>query len=131
MPVYKFSKSSRISSKQGFKAVFDYKLFTRNNLITVYLAPNNLEKPRFAVSVSSRIGPAVLRNRLKRIAREAFRLSQHDIPAGFDYLIIYSQWLSKRPESDIKNISLSEVRQGFTDLVDKLYKRYETRKKQN
>ncbi|OHB51488.1 MAG: ribonuclease P protein component [Planctomycetes bacterium GWF2_41_51] len=122
-----FPKNSKIGSKAAFKAVFDYKLFARNDLITVYMAPNTAQRPRFAVSVSGRISPAVLRNRLKRIAREAFRLTQHDIPAGFDYLIIYSQWLSKRQKSDISNITLNEVRQGFTTLVRQAYKRYEKR----
>jgi len=129
MSGYKYSKSSRIGSKAAFKAVFDYKLFARNDLISVYMAPNAIEKTRFAVSVSGRISPAVLRNRLKRISREAFRLSQHELPAGFDYIIIYSQWLSKREKSDIKKITLEQVRQGFTTLVRQIYKRYEKRQK--
>ncbi|OHB58644.1 MAG: ribonuclease P protein component [Planctomycetes bacterium GWF2_42_9] len=130
MPRFTYSKNSRINSKAAFKAVFDYKLFARNDLITVYIAPNNLEKPRFAVSVSGKIRPAVVRNRLKRLAREAFRLNQYELPAGFDYIIIYSQWLSKREKSDIKKVTLEQVRQGFTTLVRQIHKRYEKRQSQ-
>jgi ribonuclease P protein component len=123
----KFSKTSRLNSKAAFKNVFDYKLFAKSNLMTVYIAPNTLEKPRFAVSVSGRIRPAVSRNRLKRLARESFRLSQTNLTGGFDYIIVYSPWLSKQQKSDILKITLNEVRQGFTELVSQCYKRYERR----
>jgi ribonuclease P protein component len=125
---FKFSKISRLNSKAAFKAVFDYKLFAKSNLMTVYIAPNTIEKPRFAVSVSGRIKPAVSRNRLKRLARESFRLSQNDLPSGFDYIIIYSPWLSKREKSDILKITLNEVRQGFISLVRQAYKKMPSRK---
>jgi len=128
MTNFKYPKTLRIGSKQTFKSVFDYKLFAKNDLMTVYIAPNNLKESRFAVSVSSKAAPACARNRLKRIAREAFRLSRYDIPAGFDYLIIYSRSLSKLAVSDIKATALAQVRQGFTALVEQVYKRYEKRR---
>ncbi|MDD5011223.1 MAG: ribonuclease P protein component, partial [Phycisphaerae bacterium] len=70
MTNYKFSKKSRISSKNDFKAIMDYKLFFRNELMTLYMAPKIGDEPRFAVSISSKTAPAAARNRLKRLARE-------------------------------------------------------------
>lgn len=125
-----------------------YKLFNRNELMTLYMAPKSGAKPRFAVSVSSKTAPAAVRNRLKRLAREAFRLSQDEIAGDFDYFIIYSARLSKRADSDInpvrdkkskmsggrnnrsasngiKKITLSEVKQGFIALAELGRRRFE------
>lgn len=148
MATYKFSKKSRISSKNDFKAIVDYNLFNRNELMTLYMAPKKAAEPRFAVSVSSKTAPAAVRNRLKRLAREAFRLSRDEIAAEFDYFVIYSARLSKRSSSDInpvrgkkskmsggrnnqpasngiKKITLSEVKQGFVELAEQGRKRFE------
>ena len=125
MAIYKFSKKSRISSKNDFRAILDYKLFNRNELMTLYMAPKSTEKPRFAVSISAKTAPAAVRNRLKRLAREAFRLCQDEIAYGFDYFVIYSARLSKKPSSDIKKITLSQVKQGFLELAEQGRRRFE------
>ena len=128
MTLYKFPKEARISSRKDFRAVLGYKLFVRNNLMTLYMAPNDASKTRFAISLSSKIASAVVRNRLKRLAREAFRLSSHTIPENFDYLIIFSEMLSKKACSDIKKITLSEVKQGFLELAEQGQRRFEKRR---
>jgi len=131
MAKYKFSKSARLTSRSDFRMVLEYKLFFKNDLMTLYMAPNSAAKSRFAVSVSSKIAPAVARNRLKRLAREAFRLSSHTIPNNFDYLIIFSRMLSKVKSCDIRKLSLSQVRNSFLELVRQGQKNFEKRQGKN
>lgn len=42
---------------------------------------------RLGVVVGRRFGTAVRRNRFRRVVREAFRLSQHQWPAGYDIVV--------------------------------------------
>jgi ribonuclease P protein component len=126
MAKYKFPKSAKLTSKTDFRTVLDYKLFAKNNLMTLYMAPK-AGGARFAVSVSSKIAPAVVRNKLKRLAREAFRLSRGEIADSFDYLVIYSTMLSKKACSDIRKITLSEVKQSFLELAEQGRRRFEKR----
>jgi ribonuclease P protein component len=47
-----------------------------------------LKQSRLGVAVSRKYGNAVRRNRIKRVFRAAFRKCQHDLPAGFDYVLL-------------------------------------------
>lgn len=56
--------------------------------MTLFAAANGLGHSRVGVGVSRRHGNAVRRNRIKRLCREAFRLTRAELPAGLDYMIV-------------------------------------------
>ncbi len=87
---FSFPKEKRLVNNRQFKAVLARGLRLSNGLLTLYMAQNDCGYPRLGVSVSKSCGNAVVRNRLKRLLREAFRQSQDRIPAGFDYLLMIS-----------------------------------------
>ena len=103
---YFFRKSQRIVAREDFDRVLSRKCFICKGMLRLYAAENELDRPRFGVSVSKTCGSAVARNRLKRFAREAFRLHQHEIPPNFDYILIITQ---KKPNKRAKNGKMSDV----------------------
>jgi ribonuclease P protein component len=84
----RFPKTRRLSGNKVFDAVFAAKRNAATRLLVVYALSNRLAYSRLGISVSRRIGPAVRRNRIKRLIREAFRLERDRLPAGFDFVCV-------------------------------------------
>jgi ribonuclease P protein component len=59
-----------------------------NELLVMCVLQNELPYSRFGFSISSRIGGAVLRNRVKRRLREAVRVRMELIEPGWDIVFI-------------------------------------------
>jgi len=99
-------------------------------MLRLYAAPNNLNIPRFGVSVGRAIGNAVLRNRLKRLAREVFRLNQHQIPAGYDYILIFTQKMPKQKagtakpkKQELSQMQVEDLEHLFLSMLHNLIKK--------
>ena len=71
--------------------------------------PNDLEHNRFGFSASHWVGNAVVRNRAKRLMREATRLRQGDIKEGWDLVFI-----ARNP---IREASFKQVDQAVRQLL--------------
>jgi ribonuclease P protein component len=85
---YAYPKSRRLTHAREFEAVYDGKTKESRGPIVIFAIPNELGHPRLGLSVSRRVGTAVKRNRIKRLIREAFRLMQHDLPSGYDLVVV-------------------------------------------
>jgi ribonuclease P protein component len=85
---FAFPQHMRLKTPAQFKAVYDRKRSASDGLLVVYAAANALPHPRVGLSVSRKVGNAVVRNRWKRLFREAFRLHQHTLPTGLDFILI-------------------------------------------
>lgn len=123
MKRFSFPKTKRLVSNSQFQAVLARNLRVSNGLLTLYMAENDCGYPRLGISVGKSCGNAVVRNRLKRLLREAFRQNQDRIPAGFDYLLmISSQWLKKSDNSTkgkkiVRQLTFERVEASFQTLV--------------
>ncbi len=106
-PPLTFPQSVRLKTPAEFQAVYDRKRSVSDALLVVYAKESPLAHVRVGLSVSKKVGNAVARNRCKRLFREAFRLSQHDLPAGVD-LIMIPRNVSREPT--VAELSASLVR---------------------
>jgi ribonuclease P protein component len=84
----RFLRQDHIRSGLDFKRVYDRRCVASDNMVTVFAGSNGLPHARLGLSVSHKVGGAVVRNRWKRLIRETFRLSRHQLPPGLDLVVI-------------------------------------------
>ncbi|MDB5312519.1 MAG: rnpA [Gemmataceae bacterium] len=87
-PRLTFPQSRRMKTPAEFERCYARKKSVSDAVLIVYACENGLAHPRLGCSVSRKVGGAVVRNRYKRLFREAFRLTQHDLPSGVDFIMI-------------------------------------------
>ena len=85
---YSFPKTHRLHGPAEFTAVYDGRIRESRGPLTIFARRNEQPHCRLGLSVSRKVGIAVRRNRIKRQLREAFRLMQHDVPEGYDLVIV-------------------------------------------
>jgi ribonuclease P protein component len=83
-----FPRSHRLKRPAEFAAVYAARARQATGPLLIYAGPNNLGHWRLGLSVSRKVGTAPRRNRIKRLLREAFRTSRHELPVGCDWVIV-------------------------------------------
>ena len=78
----------RLSGQRAFSAVYAARLRRSMGPIAVCAKPNGLTHCRLGLSVPRKVGNAVKRSGIKRRLREAFRLHQHELPVGYDLIVV-------------------------------------------
>lgn len=83
----RFPKQARITHQRDFELVFRMGTVAADNVLVVHAIRAESGRSRLGISISRRVGNAVVRNRWKRLIREAFRCQQDALPAGLDLII--------------------------------------------
>lgn len=88
MKRHTFTKAQRLRAASDFERVYQLKCKAADGVLLIFAARNQTTTTRIGLSVSRKHGGAIVRNRLKRLLREAFRLTQDQIPVGLDLIAI-------------------------------------------
>ncbi len=114
-----FPPTHRLKSPEDFKRVYDRKRSVSDANLIVYACENAFPHGRLGVSVSKKVGGAIVRNRFKRLFREAFRLLQHELPPGIDYVLI--------PKLPARDLGLEPIRESLLALAVQVSKKLKPR----
>lgn len=127
--MYRFVKAQHLRRPAEFELVYRHKQKVADGVLLVFARRRSADVPchgtgktpaedlsitRLGLSVSKRRGNAVVRNREKRLIREAFRLTQLERPQGLDLIVVP---IATTP------LTLDQVKQSLVKLSRKLERR--------
>lgn len=102
-------KDERLLLRGEFKRASAVGARLRSPHFIVYLANNQLGRRRLGITVSRKVGNAVVRNRVKRMVREYFREARERLPDSRDYVVIARKGAGP--------MSLGEIRQELDRAI--------------
>jgi len=111
MPNFTFRPHEHLRRASDFRRVYARRRSASDAWLIVYACENGLPYLRLGLSVSRKVGQATMRNRLRRLYREAFRLTRNDMPTGLD-LVLVPRGSNEPP--------LDELKRSLPNLVGQL-----------
>jgi ribonuclease P protein component len=114
LPRQRFRPAEHLRKPSDFRRVYERRRSASDRWLIVYACENGLPHSRLGLSVGRKIGNAVQRNRLRRLYREAFRLTRQEMPVGLDLVLI--------PRSSGEP-SLAELKRSLPQLVNQISRR--------
>lgn len=106
---YRFRPDRHLRTQKTISHVFAARCTASDARLIVHVAANGGLPMRLAAVVGRAYGGAVQRNRFRRLVREAFRLGQHEWPAGFDVIV--------RPKAGSGDPELDAFRESLGRLI--------------
>jgi ribonuclease P protein component len=107
-----FPRRYRIVRPSEYRSVYDMGRKVPSQRFILIGRENELEHHRLGITVSRKVGNAVVRNRTKRMLREVFRKSLATIPNHFDLVVNARRGCSEA--------SYATLREEFLAAVQKL-----------
>jgi len=104
--------TSSLTKNYEFKRLYNKGKSAASKLVVVYFQRNNFAENRLGITVSTKLGGAVQRNRIRRRLKEIYRLNEHSLRKGHSIVIV-----ARHSSKDAK---WSELESSVLSLFSKL-----------
>ena len=101
-------KINIIKSKKEYTEIINSE-YLKNNYYSIYFRKNN-KYNRYGISIPTKTGKAVLRNKLKRRIKNIIDINKLVIPKPYDYVIISRKSLLELNYKEMENNLLNLVK---------------------
>ncbi len=81
-------KKLKLKSNRDFRKTYDKGKSFANKYLVIFFIKNGLESNRIGVAVTKKLGRSVVRNKVRRRIREAYRLNNHKVRQGYDIVFL-------------------------------------------
>ncbi len=105
--------AERVRRRPEFERAYNTGARIHGRFLTLFIVPNGLACMRLGVAATRKLGPATVRNRAKRLAREVFR--RHKLIAGFDIVVVPRREMLDAPFSSLEADYLATLRKYDRD----------------
>ena len=87
MGLFSFTKEDRVLASWEYRRIVRRGRRVQSPNFRVYFLSNRTDRNRLGIVASRKVGKAVVRNRVKRVLREYFRLNRERFPHGTDTVV--------------------------------------------
>ena len=105
-----------IKKTNSFKTVYSCGRKEANAYFVMYALANEMGYNRLGLSISKKVGKAVVRNRIRRLVKESCRIRAQELISGYDIVVIARQACGNMP----KEGSYKMVDKALVALFDRL-----------
>jgi ribonuclease P protein component len=114
---FSLKKEDRILKRSEFIALTKFGRKLQNDYFIVFITAGRFNRSRLGITVTKKVGRATVRNRIKRLVREYFRLNRHRLKQHWDLNII-----AKKEAADLSSemafMSLQNLFEQISNCVE-------------
>ena len=88
-------KTESLKNSYQFGSVYKHGKSRADKYLVMYVLDNHTDKNRLGISVSKKVGNSVVRHRLCRLIREAYRLHEDMFDSGLDIAVVVRRGASE------------------------------------
>ncbi len=92
-----------------FRRTYGRRKFRAHRDLVTYVRPNGMEQNRIGITVTKKLGKAVVRNRVKRIIRAAYREQEPTLKRGWDLVFVARQHTPQLKTQDISRVMRDQL----------------------
>ena len=101
-----------LKGNASFRRLYHRGASAANRCLVMYCGRNRSQKNRVGLTVSAKLGHAVVRNRIRRRLREIYRLNEGRFRVGFDIVVV--------ARSRAVTAEYAELEKAYLSLADNL-----------